>query len=354
MTVTATISRSALAHNLNIVRKQCSQSQVLAMVKADAYGHGLLGATDAMSDADAFGVARLEEALRLRAHKHDARIVIMSEVANTETLEKCAEQQLDICLHDQAGVDTLRSATLPRALNIWLKLDTGMHRLGIHQAEQAIHTLTQHANCQSLVVLSHFASADCDPAQTQEQTACFDQAIAGLECPQSLANSAAILHYPSTHRDWVRPGIMLYGANPKGISPLNELRTAMRLEAPILAVRKIAAGERVGYGATWKATKNSDIATVGIGYGDGYSRHAQAGTPVFIDGHACPLIGRVSMDMITVDISEHPKKAHISAGMPAQLWGCDNPVERVAEHCETISYTLLTGISQRVKVIYEE
>jgi alanine racemase len=357
MTVTALISRSAQVHNLNLVKSLAPQSRVLAMIKADAYGHGLPGTAKALADsADAFGVARLEEALLLRAALPDSRIVLMSEIANAACLSQCAEHKFDICLHDAAGIEQLLQLELPRPLNIWLKLDTGMHRLGVSDDQIAawIQRLQSHQNCRQLITLSHFACADSDEAMTRQQISTFDTLVNDQLCEQSLANSAAIMHYPDCHRDWVRPGIMLYGANPMGGNSHPQLRPVMQLLAPVLSVRDIKAGESVGYGARWHARHDSRIATIGIGYGDGYSRHAPNGTPVFLAGAHCPLVGTVSMDMITIDISEHPHRDTITPGTQAELWGPNNPVECVATHGDTISYTLLTGVSPRVKVIYEE
>lgn len=355
MTVIATISRGALAHNLRYVKSLCAADcRALAMIKANAYGHGMLPTAKALAEADGFGVARLEEAMELRAALPLARIVVMSEIADTRCLNACVEHQLDLCLHSPDGLQQLMNATLAKPINVWAKLDTGMHRLGFQRGEVDLAVLKAHNNCKELIVCSHFASADCDAAATDKQLSQFKTRTHDSDTRQSLANSAAIIHYPETHFDWVRPGIMLYGANPQGESPLAQLKAAMRLNAPLLSVRSIGIGEKTGYGGSWTATRTSRIATIGIGYGDGYPRHAESGTPVFVANARCPLVGRVSMDMITVDVTDHPNTKDLNAGASVELWGPSNPVEHIANSSQTIAYALLTGISQRVKVVYEE
>jgi alanine racemase len=354
------IDLNALRHNLSEVKRCAPHSHILAMLKADAYGHGLLVCANALDQADGFGVARMEEAIQLRNHLQDQgidkKIVLLNAVLNHETINYCAEHNIDLVIYDEAGVSALNSVALQKPLNIWLKIDTGMHRLGlqpdtIFQHYQPLKALPYIA---SITVMTHFSDSELIEKQiTDEQLNVFKNACRNIDVMCSLANSAAIIQSPETHADWVRPGIMLYGANPvfhKTTSNVS-LRSVMSLHSQILSIRSIAAGESIGYNGLWTASRNSRIATVAIGYGDGYPRHAKNGTPVLINGERFPLVGRVSMDLISVDITD---AKNIQLGDEVTLWGYDKEgnelsANEVATYANTVSYHLFTGITARVK-----
>ncbi len=322
-----------------------------AAVKAEGYGHGLVRTARAL-DADAFAVACVEEALVLREAGIDRRIVLLEGVFEADELPWCAQHALDIAVHQPEQLRMLELARLERPLRVWLKIDSGMHRLGL--APEATATAFQRLRACSAVqaeigLMSHLARADerdCD--YTRQQFHTFETATAGLPGERSLANSAGILGWPNTHFDWVRPGIMLYGASPfvDSLAPDEDLRPVMSFHTRLIAIKRLRRGEPVGYGGTWICPEDMDVGVAAVGYGDGYPRHAPSGTPVLIDGRAAALVGRVSMDMITLDLRRHPK-ARI--GDPVLLWGEGLPVERIAQAAGTISYTLLCGVTARVR-----
>lgn len=346
-TARAVIDLDALRHNLGIVRSLCPGCRIMAMVKADAYGHGVLAVARALAAAEGLAVARLSEALELRQAGIRQRLLLLGNLLDDADLALCAAQRIDLVIHDSATAERLahhRGAPL----NIWLKLDSGMHRLGLDPAAFAAvdQRLRDLPGVAEIVHMTHFASAeDLASGQTAAQFNCLRQAHSDSTALLSAANSAALIARPQTRTGWVRPGIMLYGDNPvAGTHPL-PLRAVMSLRARVMAVRTIAAGESVGYNATWTATRPSRIAAIGIGYGDGYPRHAPSGTPVWLNGRQVPLAGRVSMDTITVDVTE---LAAASPGDEAVLWGEELPAALVAQHAGTISYELFTSIGSRV------
>ena len=322
-----------------------------AAVKAEGYGHGLVRTARAL-DADAFAVACVEEALALREAGIDRRIVLLEGVFEADELPWCARHALDIAVHQPEQLRMLELARLERPLRVWLKIDSGMHRLGL--APEATAAAFQRLCACSAVqaeigMMSHLARADerdCD--YTRQQLHTFEAATAGLPGERSLANSAGILGWPDTHFDWVRPGIMLYGASPfvDSLAPDEDLRPVMSFHTRLIAIKRLRRGEPVGYGGTWICPEDMDVGVAAVGYGDGYPRHAPSGTPVLIDGRAAVLVGRVSMDMITLDLRRHPQ-ARI--GDPVLLWGEGLPVERIAQAAGTISYTLLCGVTARVR-----
>lgn len=356
MTVVARIDTQALRHNLACATSLAPQAKVLAMVKANAYGHGVLQVAQALASADALATARLDEALTLRELCSERRVVILSEHCTSALLQQCATHAFDLVLHQTADVETFCRMDLPAPVNIWLKLDTGMHRLGLPCDDaQQVHRLIEQAaisrNTRELILMSHFASAEADEAKTSEQLLRFIDLTNEISCERSLANSAAIVRWPASHFDWVRPGIMLYGASPFSADKSNGgLQPVMTLVAPLIAVNLIKAGERVGYNGTWQAQRDSRIGTIGIGYGDGYPRHAGNGTPVLLNGRRVPLAGRVSMDTITVDLTDHPRYA---VGDTVELWGKNLLANEVATRADTIAYDLLTSVSKRVNFRYD-
>jgi alanine racemase len=356
-TTTATINLAAIRHNLQQVRRLAPHSRIMAAVKADAYGHGLVEVASALDQADGLAVARLEEALQLRAAGLSQPILLLCGPLDSDSLQSCAAHGIDIAIHDWHCVQLLLATELSQTVNCWLKHDSGMHRLGLNdqQLQQAAIQLKEAKQVGKLLLMTHFSSSEQnDPQVTEQQTHLFMQATANLKLPRSLANSAAIMQYPASHQDWVRPGIMLYGANPLpspqvSARPPIDLQAVMTLSTQVVAIRKINKGESVGYNRRWTATEDSLIATLAVGYGDGYPRHAGNGTPVLINGQRAALVGTVSMDLITVDIS---KLEPVNIGDRAILWGDGLPVEEIADCAATISYQLCTGVSRRVPRLY--
>ncbi|MCY4454355.1 MAG: alanine racemase [Immundisolibacterales bacterium] len=354
----ARIDRRALALNLGVARARAAGSRVLAVVKADAYGHGALWAARAFAAADGLAVARTSEALVLRRAGIDRTILVLGGFSDREALAQIAAERLDAVVHAHQQVEMLRSRHEGAPVRVWVKVDTGMHRLGFPPAElPAVWNALAHLSsvAQPVHLMSHFARADePDGTATARQIACFDEALAGLGAsappPASLANSAAVLEAPAAHREWVRPGVMLYGIAPMvgGRAADHGLRPAMTLTAPLVAVKTIEAGSPVGYGGVWTAPARMRLGLAAIGYADGYPRHAPSGTPVLVGGRRAALAGRVSMDLIAIDLRGCPEAR---AGDPVTLWGDGLPVEEVAEAAGTIGYELVTRLGPRVERI---
>ena len=351
--IRARIESAALRANLQAIRARAPGSRVMAVVKANAYGHGLVPTALALADADAFAVARLEEAVALRDAGSKRRIVLLEGVLDAAQLAQASQLELDLVVHQPLQIALLEAFRGPQPFPLWLKVDTGMNRLGFRPQEfraawERLRNLRP-APLQ-LRVLTHLACADeADGSYTAEQLARLQPLIAGLDVELSIANSAAILAQPSTHAAWVRPGLALYGISPfaerRGVQL--GLRAAMTLESTVIAVREVAPGERVGYGGMWRAQRPSRLAVVAAGYGDGLPRSIPNGAPVLIGGHRAPLAGRVSMDMIAVDITELPP---VSVGDRVELWGTRLAVEEIAAAAGTVAYELLCGVSQRVPI----
>ena len=348
---TVRLDLGALAHNLRRVRSAAPGRRVAAAVKAEGYGHGLVRVARTLN-ADAFAVACVEEALTLREADITQPILLLEGVFEAAELPLCARHNLEIAVHHPEQVRMLEMTRLNPPVRAWLKIDTGMHRLGLEP--ETTPTTFQRLRARPSVrpdigLMSHLARADerdCDYTLWQEQT--FAAATAGLPGERSLANSAGILGWPRTHFDWVRPGIMLYGASPfvDSLAPDEGLRPVMTLHTRLIAIKRLRRGEPVGYGGTWTCPEDMDVGVAAVGYGDGYPRHAPSGTPVLVNGREAALIGRVSMDMITLDLRQHPE-ARI--GDPVVLWGEGLPVERIAQAAGTISYTLLCGVTARIQ-----
>ncbi len=353
----ATILTTALRHNAGVVRDLAPTARIMACVKANGYGHGATTVADAIAGlVDGFAVACIEEALELRDHGVRNPILLLEGPLSPEELPLAAAQNLTLCLNSPHQLQWLSDARLTDAVHCWLKVDSGMHRLGFapDTIPATFNRLKALANVASAeVICSHFAHADDpDDAANDAQERTFDQAVADLDGQHSLANSAAILARPSSHRAWVRPGYMLYGGSPfeaRGPESLG-LRPAMELSTAVIDIHDVPAGEAVGYGGRWIAPRPSRIATLAVGYGDGYPRHASDGTPVLIEGRIAPLAGRVSMDMITVDVTDNPA---VQPGSRAVLWGADPGVDTIATHAETIGYELLAGMPPRTPRIKE-
>ncbi|RLQ21634.1 alanine racemase [Seongchinamella sediminis] len=347
----ARLNLQALRHNLAHARRLAPAAKVMAVVKANGYGHGAVTVAQALApQADALAVATIDEAMELRAAGLVAPVLLLEGVFEASELDIAARENFWITIDNGQQLQWLEQARLPAPLRCWLKVDTGMHRLGVPAAETAdFHQrLSACGNCQAeIVACTHFASADdLDSKQTNEQLALFEQATAGLGVLRSAANSPAVLGWPASHYDWIRPGYMLYGDSPFPAPHPNAapLRPVMTLCSSVISLREVDAGESVGYGASWTAQRPSRIATVSIGYGDGYPRQAANGTPVLVRGQRAPLAGRVSMDMITVDVTDLPE---VRLGDEVVLWGEGLPVGEIGAHAGTIGYELTTRMPAR-------
>ena len=347
---TATIDLGALHHNLNLVRQRAPGSRVLAVVKADAYGHGLLRVAPGLAEADGFGVLRLEEALALREAGYRQRLLLLEGIFSMDELGAAAQHGISIVVHNEQQLAMLeeKAAAPAKPISIFLKMNSGMNRLGFKpQAyKQALQRLQACPAVADVSLMTHFATAD-DEQGIARQLDVFDAATAGLSHPVSLANSAAVLRFPQAHRDWVRPGIILYGASPvSGVSAASfGLRPAMRFTSEVIAVQTLEAGDILGYGARFTATQTTRVAIVACGYADGYPRHAPNGTPIAVGGQLTQTLGRVSMDMLFADITQLPDAG---IGSEVELWGETVPVDAVAEAAGTVGYELLCAVAPRV------
>ncbi len=347
----ARIDTAALAHNLGLARRLAGEARILAVIKANGYGHGLLRVARALRAADGFAVLTLDEAEALRAEGLTHPIVMLEGFFHPDELPALARWRLQPVIHREDQVDILMRAHLDHRLDVFVKVDTGMHRLGLHpkRLKEAVARLQAAESVGHITLMTHFANADDAGLGIVEPMQLFHEAAEGLGLPASLANSAALMRYPQSHGDWVRPGIMLYGASPfVGQSGQDiGLLPAMTLESRLIAQRPLRKGEAVGYGSTFVAPKDMRIGIVACGYGDGYPRHAGTGTPVLVEGQRTRTLGRVSMDMLCVDLSPIPN-GHV--GSLVTLWGGDLPAEEVAASAGTIAYELFTGITPRVRI----
>jgi len=345
----ARLDLAALRHNLSVARQLAPRSRMMAVVKANAYGHGALNIAGALQSlVDALAVACIEEAIELRYAGITTPILLLQGVFAAAELATAAQLDLWVTITNEQQLSWLEEAALPTSLTCWLKVDTGMHRLGV-APDNALHfyqRLQASNNVdKNIVTCTHFAAADdVHSQQTQQQLAVFEAlSFAAL---RSAANSAALLAWPSAHYDWVRPGYMLYGNSPmlQEHPQAQALVPVMTLTSAVIALRDVAAGEAVGYGGTWVAQRPSRIATVTVGYGDGYPRNATNGTPVLVSGQRAPLAGRVSMDMITVDVTD---LNHVQPGAEVVLWGVGLPLAEVARCADTVGYELTTRMPAR-------
>lgn len=351
-TCRAIIDLAALRFNLAQIAALAANSKVMAVIKADGYGHGLTKIAKALSPhVQGLAVARLKEALELRQHGISNRLLLLGSLIDEQELTSCTDHNIDVVIHNTEGVQLILQAPLNKPVNVWLKVDVGMHRLGL-TPEQLLHNYRQlngSQNVASIVLMCHFSSADDQSPITEQQLASFADLTRVFDSEKSAANSAAILTRPNSHFDWVRPGIALYGANPLPSVLANQsdiaLKPVMTFKAKVIAIRTLESGQGVGYNHRWTSSQQTTLATVGAGYADGYPRHAKDGTPVLVNGQHAKLAGRVSMDLITVDISGC---GPVEIGDEVTLWGEGLPAEQVATCADTISYQLFTGISSRV------
>lgn len=353
----AEIDLDALRHNYRLACECAPESRSVAVIKADAYGHGAVACARALEDiAPAFAVACIEEAVTLREGGITAPIVLLEGIFTADELALVDELGLWMAVHSDWQVEALLAHRPARPIPVWVKVDSGMHRLGfsperVEAVWQRLSTAAEHAR--DLHLMSHFATADLeDIGYFERQMARLDSLAQRLGAPLCLANSPATLARPEAHGAWNRPGVMLYGSDPLERPNAVALRLApvMTLRSAIIAVRELPAGEPVGYGGRWLTPRPSRIGVVACGYGDGYDRHARDGTPVLVAGKRTAIAGKVSMDMLTVDITDIPEA---DIGSEVVLWGRASnglvlPVDEVARHCDTISYTLLTGVLPRV------
>ncbi len=348
-TASVEINLDALTHNLSVVRSYAGNAKIMAVIKANAYGHGMLKIAQHLQDkVDALAVACVEEAVMLREAGINSRIVVLQGFHHTDHLQQCDQYKLEPVFHQIWQLELLQQSTIAQPLKIWLKVDTGMHRLGMSADEtsQAYQQLWNNSQVEKIHLMSHFANAD-EPENVlnQQQLKRFNTLQSSLSIESSLefslANSAAIISMPDAIKDWVRPGIMLYGASPLANISAAELglKPVMRLSSKVIALTDVKAGEAIGYGSSWVCETDSKIAVIAIGYGDGYPRHASAGTGVCIHDQLCPLVGRVSMDMICVDISK--LYLAVKIGDDAVLWAETPGVDEVAKSAGTIGYELL-------------
>ena len=349
--IRAVVDAAALRHNLRQVRRVAPESRVMAVIKANAYGHGLVPAAKALAEADGFAVARLGEGLALRAAGLTNRILLLEGVFSAEQLAAAAQARFELMVHSFEQLELLEALSGDAQVTAWIKVDSGMNRLGFRLDEfgAAYERLRRNAHVHAdPTLVTHLACADDRrDTRTGQQLADFAAATSGLAGARSIANSAGVLAWPTARADWVRPGLMLYGVSPfpSGTGAELGLRPAMTLRTQVIAVKDVMAGETVGYGGAWTAARATRMAVVAAGYGDGYPRGSRSGTPVQVSGRRAPLIGRVSMDMITVDVTDLPP---VTVGDPVVLWGSEIPVEEVAAHAGAIAWDLLCGVSQRV------
>jgi alanine racemase len=350
----ATIHLQALSQNLARVRSLAPHSRVLAVVKADGYGHGLERVARALHQADAFGVAALADAERLRAAGLEQRIVLLSGFDEPADLDAMRRLQVETVLHHDEQLAILDTDRGGSRLRVWLKLDTGMHRLGFAPARaRELHArLAAMPNIDpEIVLMSHFARSDeFENDATARQIAAFDVATADLRGPRSLSNSAGVLGWPAAHRDWIRPGGALYGLSPVAGKCGRDLGLvpAMTLSTRLIAINRVARGEPVGYGGAYACPEDMAVGIAAIGYGDGYPRHAGTGTEVLVAGQRAPIVGRVSMDLLAIDLRGLPQAR---VGDPVVLWGPDLAIEEVATAAGTIGYELACGITRRVRFV---
>jgi alanine racemase len=367
----AVLNLAAVQHNLSVVRSCAPGAKIMAVIKANGYGHGMVRIAETLQNVDAFAVARVDEGVRLRKAGIKNRIAVLEGFSCSKELDELLDYHLEPVVHSFAQLEIFETApfrsltaeTESGCLNqsicrepsrtVWLKIDTGMNRLGFKPTDFAVayQRLNKCLLISHINLMTHFANADdVTDDKTQQQINLFNDTVDGVAGERSLANSAAIVAWEQSLSDWVRPGVLLYGISPFPDSTGRQLglQPVMELHSRLIAVKQIDAGDTVGYGGSWICKKPTTMGVVAIGYGDGYPRYAKAGTPVLVNGQRVPLIGRVSMDMITVDLGD---LTNAKPGDSVTLWGEALPVEEIALWSDTIPYTLVCGVTQRVQLI---
>ncbi len=350
---TAYISQDALRHNLAVIRKFAPQSRIMAMVKANAYGHGASDVADTLVAAgvDALAVARMQGGINLRQHGITIPIVVLCGALDISEVKLAEQYHLDLVIHQPKQV-TLHLQH-PKSARIWLKINTGMNRLGLKPDDAlTAYQMLIASNIDIAGIISHFSSSEeSDGIRIQQQIACFNELTHDWPYPKSLANSAAIMTYPETHMDWIRPGIMLYGISPfpdKTGTDLG-LQPVMQFQAPLCAVYPVKQGEGVGYNATFICPEDMLVGIIRVGYGDGYPRYLRHSAQVMIANQPAPVIGRVSMDLLAIDLRGHTPP---ELGTHVTLWGPTLPIEHLAKAAETSPYELVAGLTARVEYRY--
>lgn len=348
--IQATIHLSALAHNLNIAKTKAPKAKVMAVIKANGYGHGLLNAALGLKEADGFAVLSLDEALTLRSAGYQQTILLLEGAFSADEMQAIGQHQISLVVHCDAQIDMLCKVQLPHPVSVHLKLNTGMNRLGFVPTHfsSALNRLKACSSVANITLMTHFATAD-EPLGIEQPLATFNQVTKDLDFPKSLANSATILRFPEAHANWVRAGIMLYGSSPTTSQTAQsfDLKSVMQLSSKILAVQNLEVGDSLGYGHQFTASKKTRIGVVACGYADGYPRHAPNGTPIAVAGKLTKTLGRVSMDMMFADLTDIPEA---DIGSSVELWGSQVPVDAVAQAANTISYELLCAVAPRVPV----
>lgn len=348
--IRAVIHQHNLEHNLAVIRQKIGQAKIWSVMKADGYGHGIKQIWRGLKNSDGFAVLDLHEAILLRNEGWKGPILLLEGFFQADDLAVIDQYQLTTSVHSRWQLAAIEQAALSKPISVYIKLNSGMNRLGFSVDEYAdiVSQLSKMKNVADVTLMSHFANSDLVEG-TQAPLAKIQQ-FAQLSLPTCIANSGAVLWHKNTHYDWVRAGIVLYGASPSGKwADIAEygLKAAMTLQSEIIAVHDIEAGQSIGYGSKFTAEKPMRIATVACGYGDGYPRHAPTGTPVWCQGQRCALLGAVSMDMLTIDISDCPEA---TIGSKVELWGENLPVDDVAQSAGTIGYELLCALARRVPI----
>ncbi|MAD46327.1 MAG: alanine racemase [Oceanospirillaceae bacterium] len=347
---TVTINLDNILHNYRLAKSLAPEQKAVAVVKANAYGHGAVPVAKKLeAEADAFAVACIEEAIELRVAGIKKPVLLLEGFFSADELTTISEQNFWSGIHNRQQLDALKNASLNKPITVLLKMDSGMHRLGFAPQEYTavFNELKALPQVKDVIMMSHFTSAD-DMASpmTNKQIEVFDAATRGLDADISIANSAATLMHPDARRNWQRPGIMLYGSSPFENNEAidRQLKPAMTLTSEVIAIHDLQPGDAIGYSGTWVCEKPTRVGTVAVGYADGYPRQAVNGTPVLVNGQRTKLIGRVSMDMLTVDLTD----IDADLGSEVELWGENLLANEVAPCCGTISYTLFSCITGRV------
>ncbi|EPS9064867.1 alanine racemase [Providencia stuartii] len=351
--ISAVIHLQNFTHNLSVVRQHVGHAKIWSVMKADAYGHSIKHVWKALAASDGFAILDLNEAILLREQGWKGPILLLEGFFQPDDLKVIDQYQLTTAVHSYWQLDAIENRHFQNPISVYVKLNSGMNRLGFEPSEyaQVVHRLSAMENVETVTLMTHFANSDLSTG-TDKPHAIIKQFIDG-QFPVCIANSGATLWHPKTHYDWVRSGVILYGASPSGrwqdIAD-KDLRATMTLQSQIIATHEIAAGESIGYGSKFTAPYPMKIATVACGYADGYPRHAPTGTPIWLNGMRCPLLGTVSMDMLTIDVSECPTA---KIGDRVELWGKNLPIDDVAQAAGTIGYELMCALAKRVPVVYE-
>ncbi len=354
----AILSKNNLLHNINFVSKLAPKSQIIAMVKANAYGHGLRSVSKHLDDLNLYslGVASIDEAIALRKANIKSSITLMEGIFEPEELNAAAIENFDVVIHNWEQLKWLEeNIYAEKKFRVWLKIDTGMGRLGfsINEAPQAYGKLISLPNVSLPIgIMSHFACADNKQNPLNEiQIKHFSQFVSKLPVIKSFCNSAAIFNFPDQHYEVVRPGILLYGLSPfkDQTGPDLGLKPVMSMQSKLISVKNVAEGSTIGYGARSVCQKDTKIGVIAMGYGDGYPITAKDGAPIFINNILCPLIGRVSMDMMCVDLTSYPEA---KIGDEVEFWGENVPLEILAKHTNNTNYDISTNVQNRVKFIW--